>query len=47
MKSLRKAIAVSYVIIVALIGCIIYFYLYEWRQIDRLEQESRQIHLVR
>ena len=46
MKIERK-LAVGYAIIVALIGGIAYTYLHEWRQMNRLEREVREIHRLR
>ena len=46
MKIERK-IAIGYTIIVALIGGIVYTYLHEWRQMNRLEREVKEIHSLR
>lgn len=46
MKIGRK-IAIGYIIIVALIGGIVYTYLHEWRQMNRLEREVKEIHRLR
>ena len=46
MKIERK-IAIGYTIIVALIGGIVYTYLHEWRQMNRLEREVKEIHRLR
>ena len=42
MKIQRK-LAIGYTIIVALIGGIVYTYLHEWRQMNRLEREVKEI----
>lgn len=46
MKIQRK-LALGYAIIVALIGGIVYTYLHEWRQMNRLEREVKEIHRLR
>ncbi len=46
MKIQRK-IAIGYAVIVALIGGIVYTYLYEWRQMNNLEREVKEIHRLR
>lgn len=46
MKIQRK-LALGYIIIVALIGGIVYTYLHEWRQMNRLEREVKEIHRLR
>ena len=46
MKIQRK-LAIGYTVIVALIGGIVYTYLHEWRQMNRLEYEIKQIHRLR
>ena len=46
MKIQRK-IAIGYTVIVALIGGIVYTYLHEWRQMNRLEHEVKEIHRLR
>lgn len=46
-KSPQNFIAVGYAIIVALIGGIISSYLHGWRQLERLETESKQIQSLR
>ena len=46
MKIQRK-LAIGYTIIVALIGGIVYTYLHEWRQMNRLEREVKEIHELR
>ena len=46
MKIERK-IAIGYTIIVALIGGIVYTYMHEWRQMNRLEREVKEIHRLR
>lgn len=43
MKSLRIKIAIGYSIILVLIGGIVCTYLYEWKKMEGLENESRQI----
>ncbi len=46
MKIQRK-LALGYTIIVALIGGIVYTYLHEWRQMNKLEREVKEIHRLR
>lgn len=46
MKIQRK-LALGYTIIVALIGGIVYTYLHEWRQMNILEREVKEIHRLR
>ena len=46
MKIQRK-LAIGYTVIVALIGGIVYTYPHEWRQMNRLEYEIKQIHRLR
>lgn len=46
MKIQRK-LAIGYTVIVALIGGIVYTYLHEWRQMNRLEREVKEIHRLR
>lgn len=46
MKIERK-LAIGYTVIVALIGGIVYTYLHEWRQMNRLEREVNEIHELR
>ena len=46
MKIQRK-LAIGYTIIVALIGGIVYTYLHEWRQMNILEREVKEIHRLR
>ena len=46
MKIQRK-LALGYTVIVALIGGIVYTYLHEWRQMNRLEREVKEIHRLR
>lgn len=46
MKIERK-LAIGYTVIVALIIGIVYTYLHEWRQMNRLENEIKQIHELR
>lgn len=45
--SLRKYIVIGYVLIALLTGGILYIYLQEWKQMDRMEEETRQIHRLR
>lgn len=45
--SLRKYIVTGYVLIALLTGGILYIYLQEWKQMDRMEEETRQIHRLR
>lgn len=43
MKHLRTKIAAGYVLILLLVGGIIYTWLGEWRDLERLEAHNRQI----
>ena len=45
--NIQRKLIIGYTIIVALIGGIVYTYLHEWRQMNRLESENRQIHKIR
>ena len=42
-----KKLAIGYIVIAALITGIVYTYLHEWRQMNRLENEIKQIHELR
>ena len=44
---IKRKLAIGYTVIVALIGGIVYTYLHEWRQMNRLEGEMKQIHILR
>ncbi|MBQ8867379.1 MAG: hypothetical protein IJ013_06630 [Bacteroidaceae bacterium] len=43
---LRKYIAIGYAIIALLIGGIVFIYLHEWRELERIEAESKEISLL-
>ena len=48
-RSIQRKLALGYTIIVALIGGIVYTYLHEWRQMNRLEREVKAVsytHLI-
>ena len=45
--NIGRKLAIGYTIIVALIGGIVYTYLHEWRQMNRLEREVKEIHRLR
>ena len=44
---LRKYIAIGYAVIALLIGGIVFIYLSEWRDLDRIEAESKEANLLR
>ena len=44
---LRKYIAIGYAVIALLIGGIVFIYLSEWRDLDRIEAESKEVNLLR
>ena len=44
---IKRKLAIGYTVIVALIGGIVYTYLHEWRQMNKLESEVKQIHELR
>ena len=44
---LRKYIAIGYAVIALLIGGIVFIYLHEWRELEQLEQESKEINMLR
>ena len=45
--NIGRKLAIGYTVIVALIGGIVYTYLHEWRQMNKLESEVKQIHELR
>ena len=44
---LRKYIAIGYAVIALLIGGIVFIYLHEWRELERIEAESKEINILR
>ena len=44
---LRKYIAIGYAVIVLLIGGIVFIYLHEWRELERIEAESKEMNMLR
>ena len=40
---LRKYIAIGYAVIALLIGGIVFIYLQEWRELERIEAESKEM----
>ena len=44
---IKRKFAIGYTVIVALIGGIVYTYLHEWRQMNKLESEIKQIYELR
>lgn len=44
---LRKYIAIGYVVIALLIGGIVFIYLHEWRELERIETESKEMNMLR
>ena len=44
---LRKYIAIGYAAIALLIGGIVFIYIHEWRELEQLEQESKEINMLR
>lgn len=44
---IKRKLAIGYTVIVALIGGIVYTYLHEWRQMNKLESGVKQIHELR
>ena len=47
MRLFRKTIAIGYLLIAVLIGSIAYTSFYEWRRLESLEEENRQINRFR
>ena len=47
MRSIRKSIALGYMCIVVLVGCITYIWHKEWQEIETLEIENQQINYLR
>lgn len=43
MKYIQKLIAFGYLLIALFIGCIAYVWFYEWRMIEVMEADNRQI----
>ncbi len=44
---LRKYIAIGYPVIALLIGGVALLYLYEWRELERIEAESKEVNMLR
>ena len=44
---LRKYIAIGYALIALLIGGIVFIYLGEWRELERIEAESKEVNMLR
>ena len=44
---LRKYIAIGYAVIAMLIGGIFFIYLHEWRELERIETESKEMNMLR
>lgn len=44
---LRKYIAIGYAVIAMLIGGIVFIYLREWRDLERIEAESKEVNMLR
>ena len=44
---LRKYIAIGYAVIALLIGGIVFIYLHEWRELERIEAESKEMNMLR
>ena len=44
---LRKYIAIGYAVIALLIGGIVFIYLQEWRELERIEAESKEMNMLR
>ena len=44
---LRKYIAIGYAVIALLIGGIVFIYLHEWRELERIESESKEMNMLR
>lgn len=44
---MRKYIAISYTVIALLIGGIVIIYLREWRELERIEAESKEVSMLR
>ena len=40
---LRKYIAIGYAAIALLIGGIVFIYIHEWRELEQLERESKEV----
>ncbi|MEG1564867.1 MAG: hypothetical protein RR365_14260, partial [Bacteroides sp.] len=45
--SIRKKIAVGYALIIVFIGGIVYTYIGEWQQLEKLDTETRHLHILR
>ncbi len=43
---LRKYIAIGYAVIALLIGGIVFIYLHEWRELERIEAESKEMKTI-
>ena len=44
---LRKYIAIGYAVIALLIGGIVFIYMHEWRELERIEAESKEMNMLR
>ena len=44
---LRKYIAIGYAVIALLIGGLVLIYLREWRELERIEAESKEVNMLR
>ena len=44
---MRKYIAIGYALIALLIGGIVFIYLHEWRELERIEAESKEMNMLR
>ena len=44
---MRKYIAIGYAVIALLIGGIVFIYLHEWRELERIEAESKEMNMLR
>ena len=44
---LRKYIAIGYAVIALLIGGNVFIYLHEWRELERIEAESKEMNMLR
>ena len=43
----KGKLAVGYGVIALLVGAIVYLYISEWRQLEKLEQEAKHINVLR
>ena len=44
---LRKYIAIGYAVIALLIGGIVFIYMHEWRELEHIEVESKEMNMLR